>query len=262
MLTLKEINARKSQLQKEGFEDWRDNHGARGIFEWACVLGDTEVIVRKISKEGSHRVRRKKCKRQRRTINPTTPAIVLYILKRKYLYDKEIGTIANRKKGKVHSTLTSEGYLTALTVTVNQVEYVMKPHRYAWYITTDIILEENEQIDHKNRIKNDNRFSNLRIANNSINQQNSISRTGKYKGVSKEERGYRVSISIGSRVKRERYRIGFFRTEEDAAKYADSIYRYYSPEGFLTNFKEKFIPSLSIHELRLYKRRYYDEEKD
>ena len=45
MLTLKEINDKKSKLQEEGFKDWRDNHNARGIFEWATGVGKTRLAT-------------------------------------------------------------------------------------------------------------------------------------------------------------------------------------------------------------------------
>lgn len=73
-------------------------------------------------------------------------------------------------------------------------------------------------VDHRNRVKLDNRSENLRIVNNSQNCWNSGPRqhTSKYKGVSWDKRCrlWRVSISVNGKAKN----CGRYKTQDEAAR--------------------------------------------
>lgn len=87
-------------------------------------------------------------------------------------------------------------------------------HRLAWLWMTGNWPEN--QIDHRNCKRSDNRFSNLRDASHSVNQQNrrcarKDSGTG-YLGVSAGHGGYVAQIGIGGRV----HKLGTFPAPEAA----------------------------------------------
>lgn len=90
-----------------------------------------------------------------------------------------------------------------------------KAHRLAWlYVTGN---HPSEQIDHKNRIKSDNRFDNLREANTETNCQNQGIRknnTSGFQGVHKQKQNNKwcASISVGMK----RLHLGYFESAEEA----------------------------------------------
>ena len=77
-------------------------------------------------------------------------------------------------------------------------------------------------VDHKNGDGLDNRRENLRLATSTQNAWNMESRRGstsRYKGVSRAKRfGWQAQISVGGRNKH----LGFFHSEEDAARVYDA----------------------------------------
>lgn len=100
-------------------------------------------------------------------------------------------------------------------------------HRLAWlYMTGEW---PNDQIDHINMLKDDNRWSNLRSANNSQNQGNTFKRnhnTSGHKGVywHKRKQSWHASISINSRLKF----LGYCKTKKEAADlYAAAAKEYF-----------------------------------
>ena len=68
--------------------------------------------------------------------------------------------------GDIAGSVTNKGYRV-----LSLRKSIYKAHRIAYYYVTGCDPCEN-QIDHINRIKDDNRFSNLRLCGNSINQHN------------------------------------------------------------------------------------------
>jgi len=68
-------------------------------------------------------------------------------------------------KGKTAGTTDAYGYIV---IRINNVLY--KAHRLAWFYTHGEWPETN--LDHINRIKNDNRIKNLRVASQSLNMHN------------------------------------------------------------------------------------------
>lgn len=104
-------------------------------------------------------------------------------------------------------------------------------HRLAWAIYHGV-WPENE-IDHINRVRSDNRIANLREAHRSGNMINRMYPTGAsgITGVSKHRCGWQATI----RIEKKSVHLGLFRTIEEAAiaraAAEKAIYRNFSPEG-------------------------------
>jgi hypothetical protein len=82
-------------------------------------------------------------------------------------------------------------------------------HHYAWFMTYGNV--EFNELDHINRIKDDNRISNLRICNKIIQNQN---RSFKGYSLDKTLKTNKWIVSIGFNNKQ--IRVGSFDNEEDA----------------------------------------------
>lgn len=111
-------------------------------------------------------------------------------------------------------------------ITVNLKRY--RAHRLAWLYVHGIFPPE--QIDHINRIKTDNRISNLRLATNAENQQNkSLSSRNKSgnRGIHwlKEREKWRVQIT----VKEKRIHLGSFTNLEEAIAARKAAEQKYHP---------------------------------
>lgn len=102
-------------------------------------------------------------------------------------------------------------------------------HRLAWYFTYGYFPEEN--IDHINQDKLDNRIINLRICTVSQNACNAPkhkdNRTG-YKGVDFDKRRNKFRARI--RVDNKQTHIGYFNTVEEAARAYDEVVISYHGE--------------------------------
>lgn len=99
------------------------------------------------------------------------------------------------KAGDVIKSVNGEGYVQ---LTIDSKQYLA--HRVIWLWNYGYFPEN--QVDHINRIKVDNRLCNLREVSRSCNNYNSCvstrNRTG-VKGVSVDKHGYQASIMIGGR---------------------------------------------------------------
>ena len=114
------------------------------------------------------------------------------------------------RTGEIAGSLNSHGYLR---IRIDRHEYLS--HRLAWFYIYGNWPEE--QIDHINRNRTDNRILNLRSASHSENQQNkSIQKNNKSgaKGVywNKKDHKWMVRIAVNGR----RYFIGLFDHKDDA----------------------------------------------
>jgi hypothetical protein len=135
-------------------------------------------------------------------------------LKELFHYDPDTGVFirlvrtSNRiKVGDIAGSLDNHGHLV---ISVFDSKYLA--HRLAWlYMTGEW---PTNQIDHKNTIRDDNRWENLREATHSINTQNlrkphCDNKTG-FLGVTQGRKGFRATIGLGKKD----YHLGTFQTAE------------------------------------------------
>jgi len=114
--------------------------------------------------------------------------------------------------GQIAGTNHCEGYRQ---IKINGKIY--KEHRLIWLYHYDVL--PTKQIDHINRIRNDNRIENLRLSTNSENCANRHKKNGlssKYKGVYwfKENKKWQSTIKINNKTKY----LGCFHEESAAAQ--------------------------------------------
>lgn len=142
-------------------------------------------------------------------------------------YDPETGKFYWIKSGKEAGTITYEGYAQ---LCIDSVRY--KAHRVAWLLTYGKWPED--QIDHINGVKNDNRICNLRECSNRENQQNvglrKDNKTG-YIGVHycNKSKKYRAQIKHKGKM----ILLGMFDEIEKAAReyeLAKSYFHSFSPK--------------------------------
>ena len=125
-------------------------------------------------------------------------------IERGHTYNPETGLIYNKHcKVLKHK---NKGYIR-LGLTVNKKTYNIAGHQFAWYW---VYKECVEQIDHINRIKNDNRICNLRAV---THQQNNFNR-GNVKGYSwqNDVNKYRADIRLNNKT----IYLGLYKTEQEA----------------------------------------------
>ena len=135
-------------------------------------------------------------------------------------YDPATGIFRwRRQKGRSRPSLVA-GYKHArgyLRITIDGHAYLL--HRLAWFYVHGVWPRD--QIDHINRVRNDNRITNLREATGQLNAQNSVkppSKNGYPRGVHKHATKYRAAINIDGFT----LRLGSF----DSAEKAHRIYLY------------------------------------
>jgi hypothetical protein len=128
-------------------------------------------------------------------------------------YDAETGVftwrVARRRivKGSAAGSVNGDGYVT---IGIDYSRY--QAHRLAWlYMTGEWPVNE---IDHKNRVRDDNKWSNLREATSSQNHRNSRAHTSGLKGTHLDKQSKRWRAFIRQDGK-QRY-LGTFATAADA----------------------------------------------
>jgi hypothetical protein len=138
------------------------------------------------------------------------------LLQKRYSYDSGTGIFSRKIAStgiSIHApvgSLTAKGYLRCRFLGKN---YYL--HRLAWLYVYGVY--PNDQIDHINGIKTDNRISNLRLVTNRENQQNrDIHRKGHSAGTTfiKKRNKWRAQIQI----KKKNIFLGHFDSQEDARK--------------------------------------------
>ena len=153
------------------------------------------------------------------------------ILKALLHYDPETGILKwaknvgfKIKSGSIAGYKDKDGYIS---LKINGKEY--KAHRLAWLYMTGQMPKN--MIDHKNTIKTDNWFDNLREATNGQNQQNQIKpkshNTTGFLGVSLDKTGgkYRAQIAVDGKQKR----LGYFTDPKEASKaYLEAKQKYHA----------------------------------
>jgi len=131
------------------------------------------------------------------------------LLKSVFEYNPETGVFF--RNGKPSGSVLPNGY-----VYLSLKKKRMLAHRIAWLMMTGMLPDA--EVDHINRIRSDNRWSNLRIATRSQNAMNqskrSDSRSG-HKGVSWHSRvgKWRASIRAGGK----HVHLGYYDSSERAA---------------------------------------------
>lgn len=147
--------------------------------------------------------------------NAITKEQVLSVLS----YDKESGSLTwltnaggRFRKGKRAGRIAATGYRE-----VGLFGRLYLEHRIIWLIFNGSFPEN--QIDHINRIKTDNRIENLRCCNNSENHQNLpliATNTSGVVGVTWNKRYFKWQAQIG--VNKKNIFLGLFDTIDEAAK--------------------------------------------
>ena len=92
-------------------------------------------------------------------------------------------------------------------------------HQIIWFYMTGEWPDADKQIDHINRIRDDNRWSNLRLVTQELNKSNSSVRSHSGSGIKgvhydrrRKTNPYRAQISINKKT----YYLGNYATEEEA----------------------------------------------
>ena len=130
-------------------------------------------------------------------------------------YDAETGIFRRRKNDQIAGGINKNGYVVILC---DGVHYY--GHRLAWLY---MVGEIPTQVDHKNCVKNDNKWGNLRRANYRINRENRRTPTKGNKlgllGVAPNGSGFRATITVNGKQRH----LGTFATPEEASqKYIDA----------------------------------------
>ncbi len=140
-------------------------------------------------------------------------------LKDTFWYDPVVGVFIRKTAGKgpgnyigsIPSKENSSGYIRIM---IDGVRY--QAHRLAMFYETGVMPED--EVDHRNRLKRDNAFLNLRQATHAQNMANQTTRSSNKSGVrgvywEKTSGKWRASINADGR----RINIGKFTTKEQAA---------------------------------------------
>lgn len=127
------------------------------------------------------------------------------------------------------------GPVTIKSYKGNDYDYVVFEGRYEQAANVAWLLHHGEWppkgyiVDHKNRIKKDNRLANLRLATHVQNMQNKAGYGSHAKGVSyRHDRSRQKPFQARIRVNGIRILLGSFETEEEAAEaYRQAALRYH-----------------------------------
>ena len=122
-------------------------------------------------------------------------------LDKKYLYDPLTGALISRYRGTECKAENHKGYRV---VRIGRKQFMA--HRVIWVIMTGIDPGELE-IDHDNRIKNDNRFSNLSLGTHGDNQRNKNTR-----GITRHKNKWKARVQRNGKNILDKY----FDTEQEA----------------------------------------------
>ena len=123
----------------------------------------------------------------------------------------DIGKIFNKKSKKFCGTKTKDGYLK---FKLNGKTYYN--HRFIYEMYNSVNLLPDQQINHINHQRDDNRIENLEIVNNQQNQQwrnKHKNNTSGYKGVCKSGNNWKAKIRYNNKT----INLGTYETKEEAA---------------------------------------------
>jgi len=140
--------------------------------------------------------------------------IIPDLISERFSYDPETGCVFHKSTGARADWPHNRGYRCVYVCIGGKRKYPLA-HRVAFVIMTG--RWPFDEIDHINRVKDDNRWSNLRESTSAENNRNvdltSLNTSG-LRGVSwhKHTKKWRAQINASGR----RCHIGYFRTKEDA----------------------------------------------
>ena len=126
------------------------------------------------------------------------------LIEKGYVYNSETGNITN-PKGRILNSKTRGDYLI-INCSINKKSCNVRSHRFGWYY---VYKEIPDEIDHINRIRNDNRIVNLR---NVTSQENKWNQNRKGYHWKKSHNKYEVRIKVNYK----HIWIGLFNTEIEA----------------------------------------------
>jgi hypothetical protein len=171
-----------------------------------------------------------------------------------YLIKKVRSCTISRLESKFKGIVQPKEYklipLTEGLVTKVDNNVFKKVSKYTWHLSAGYVrnnklgslsrfilkCESDFEVDHKNRDKLDNRIRNLRLSNRCQNTQNmnGYIKTSIYKGVHKRKKSKKWTASI--RSNNQRYHIGTFHDELEAAKAYDKKAKELHREFAVLNF--------------------------
>lgn len=138
-------------------------------------------------------------------------------LKKGFTYNYLTG-IVTTPSGVETKRITKNGYIH-LSVYLNKKRYSFLGHQFAWFFINN---ELPKCIDHKNRVKTDNRIENLRLVTKSQNAMNMRNNKG-YTYCSRSNK-YIAIIMVNYKKKH----LGSFKTPEEARKsYLENKEKYH-----------------------------------
>lgn len=120
-------------------------------------------------------------------------------LKDKIIYNPDTGFFYRKLSGDLAGWVTKEGYISL------KIDYITyKAHRLAFLYMTGELPED--QVDHINNIKGDNRWENLRRCSQSENQRNTGKRRNNTSGVknvswNSKNRKWRITLYLDGKNK-------------------------------------------------------------
>ena len=111
---------------------------------------------------------------------------------------------SRKRPGECMGSLKRTGYIE---ITIKKKKYLAHRLVYIWHFGD---IQDNLQIDHINRIRNDNRIENLRVV---TNQQNKFNKTNtKGYTYNKKNKKFQARITINGKEKN----LGYFNNEDEA----------------------------------------------
>ena len=119
-----------------------------------------------------------------------------------YKYDPETGDLFGKRGNKIKNK-NKDGYIRCKFFENKKLYHVFS-HRFIWWLNYNEIPEE---IDHINRMRDDNRLENLRNTTHSENTKNTFG-----KGYYKNGSGFKAEIMVD----RKKIYLGFYKTEQEA----------------------------------------------
>ena len=145
----------------------------------------------------------------------TAAGISLEELRTRLDYDPEAGTFTTRADGSNAARKTNTGYVRVQVVGIGSYH----AHHLALFYMTGKWPKPQNVVDHINRIRDDNRFANLREATQTENNRNRDehpNNTSGYRGVTwnANKRLWMASITVNKK----RIRLGYFERRQEAAE--------------------------------------------